>query len=76
MIPLTTESMKFAPFCESAFCSLLALTRWPIRLGLFRAAAGAQAAPAAPLADMNEAEDDDVAERLERLGKANAGLFR
>jgi hypothetical protein len=29
-MPLTTESMKFAPFRESAFYSLLALTRWPI----------------------------------------------
>ena len=29
-MPLTTQSMKFAPLCESAFCSLLALTRWPI----------------------------------------------
>ena len=29
-MPLTTESMKFVPFGESAFCSLLALTRWPI----------------------------------------------
>jgi phage terminase large subunit GpA-like protein len=48
----------------------------PEALGLFRPAAGAQAAPAASLADMDAAEDDDIEARLGRLGKANAGLFR
>jgi phage terminase large subunit GpA-like protein len=46
----------------------------PEALGLFRAAAGAQAAPAASLANVDAAEDDAAAERLERLAKANAGL--
>jgi phage terminase large subunit GpA-like protein len=37
---------------------------------------GAPAATLAALAALDGTEDDDVAERLERLGKANAGLFR
>jgi hypothetical protein len=40
------------------------------------ALSGAQATLAASVADLDAAEDDGVAERLERLGKANAGLFR